>query len=160
MKSSSICRAGNLALFVLFALCKAESAYSCSCIGSKETPNRVRAWAEDLFRHSQNIILVRATRVVSVGERHEQAELMVVRSWKGPYKRGSIVHSDTAGIGEGMCDSTILVGQLYLATFASEPFPITGCPDDFVLTDLENLYLNWGAHQKWPNNRIERTHEP
>jgi len=142
--------------FVLSACAWSSPALACSCFEVKERASHVRAWVEEAFRSYSNVVLVRATRVTSVGADHEQAVLEVVKSWKGSYTVGSVVHSDTAGIGGGMCDMSIEVGESYLAIFESEPIAINGCPSSFVLTRLEEKYLDRYSRKR-PNKSLERT---
>ena len=147
-----------LVALTLVACAWSAPAFSCSCFESKERASHVRAWVKEAFRSSSNIVLVRATKVTTVGEDHEQAILEVVEFWKGAYPVGSVVISDTEGIGGGMCDMSIRVGESYLAFFESEPISISGCPSSFVLTKLEEKYLNRYARKR-PNKSLERTRE-
>ena len=128
-------------LVALPMMAYSSSAMSCSCIASKETAKNVREYIQALYDVGKNVVLLRAIKVTKVGDDREQAELLVVESWKGRYSIGDVVRSDTSALGAGMCDSPIGVGEEILMAFASEPVRIAGCPDAFVLTKLERKYL-------------------
>jgi hypothetical protein len=134
------------------------SASACSCIKVKERPAEVRAWARGLFSNPVNIVLVRATSVVSVGDFREQANLEVVDSWKGTYEVGSFIRSDTADVRGGMCEMSLKVGELYLAIFESEPITIAGCRVDGGVTKLQRKHLDELAGKR-PNKSLERTRD-
>jgi hypothetical protein len=123
------------------------SAVSCSCVSSKETAREVRGRIQAYYG-AENVVLLRATKVIEVGDSHEQAELRVVESWKGGYSVGDIVRSDTSNIGWGMCDSPIRVGEEILMVFSAEPVRISGCPSDFVLTAMQRKFLKRLAPKK------------
>jgi hypothetical protein len=132
------------------------TANACSCIKVKERPEEVRAWAKRLFSSPGNIVLVRATSVVTVGDFREQANLEVVDSWKGTYPVGSVVRSDTMDVRGGMCEMSLKVGELYLAIFESEPISVAGCPVDGGVTKLQRKYLDELAGKR-PNKSLGRT---
>jgi hypothetical protein len=129
-----------LAVIALLCAMYAPPVVACSCVGSKETDRSAREYVRRLFT-LENVILVRATDVTRVTEDREIARLVVVKSWKGRYLRGDSLTSDTSGIGGGMCDAPIRVGQEILVAFNTEPVRINGCPSDFELTPLELEYL-------------------
>jgi hypothetical protein len=119
-----------------------NTADACSCIKVKETPAEVQAWANRIFAHPGNIVLVRATAVVPVAESHEQAKLEVIHSWKGAYRAGSFIRSDTKDVGGGMCGMSLKVGDLFLAIFETEPIRIAGCRVDGGVTQLQREHLD------------------
>jgi hypothetical protein len=129
----------TIALFVVAM--HSPFANACSCVHQAESADRVRARISALFEYHQNVLVVRAVEVFTVQPFHEKAKLVVVRSYKGDLKAGDVIQSDTDGIGGGMCDSSIGVGEEILVAFDAQPIRINGCPDDFQLTPLERKYL-------------------
>jgi hypothetical protein len=143
-------------LLVLGYLPTAASA--CSCVKVEERPAEVQAWAKRIFSEARNIVLVRATSVVSVWRFREQVKLEVVESWKGTYSVGSFIRSDTLDVRGGMCEMSLKVGEMYLAVFESEPIRIAGCPVDGGVSELQRKQLDELAG-KPPNKSLERTRE-
>jgi hypothetical protein len=124
------------------------TASACSCVKVKETPATVRAWAERIFSYPGNIVLLRVTSVASREGFREQLNLEVVDAWKGSYAVGSVVRSDTADVRGGMCEMSLVVGELYLAVFEAEPITIGGCRVDGGVTELQRKHLDRFADRR------------
>lgn len=131
-----------------------NSAIACSCISSKETQNGVRLYVRELYDNAENIVRVRVLKVTEVGDRHQQAELQIIESWKGRFSLGDVIRSDTSDTEGGMCDVSVGAGEEIFLVFDTEPVRINGCPGDLVLSKLERRYLN-RLRPKRPKRRGE-----
>ena len=80
---------------------------ACSCVKGEETDKSAREYVSSLLRIYPNVVVLKVVEVTDVGPNHERAKLVVIESWKGKYNPGDIVHSDTSGIGGGMCESSV-----------------------------------------------------
>jgi hypothetical protein len=134
------------------------TASACSCVKVKETPAKVRAWAERIFGYPGNIVLLRVTSVAELDGFREKLNLEVVDSWKGSYAVGSVVRSDTADVRGGMCEMSLKVGELYLAVFEAEPITIGGCRVDGGVTTLQREHLDRMAAER-SGKSVERKRE-
>lgn len=135
-------------LFVLVAssILLSEAAHACSCIESVHKTYRDRQDREEMqsvWKFADTIVLVRTLSATS-DERHDsqRATLLVVRAWKGPYKKGDRIESYTDGIGGGMCDSEVPEFNPFLLYFSGTTAHINGCPSSFVLTSIKSRELD------------------
>ena len=114
---------------------------ACSCVKGEETDKSAREYVNSLLRIYPNVVVLKVVEVTDLGPNHERAKLVVIESWKGKYNPGDIVHSDTSGIGGGMCESSVRETrqQEFLYAFETEPMEIAGC--GFEYTERQRKYL-------------------
>jgi hypothetical protein len=124
------------------SILSSKPAAACSCFHIEYSRKEIRKHLKDAWAYAKNIVLVRGVEstVSEKGDR-ERAILVVVRVWKGAYKVGDKIHSDTSEIGGGMCGSPVPVGEFPLF-FNDEPVTINGCPGSFELSAVEESELN------------------
>ena len=137
-----------LLVLIAPAILLSDAALACSCIESSTTSKQARdrkdrEWMQEIWTYADTIVLVR-TLAASPGNHRdsEHATLLVVRAWKGPYKKGDHIESFTEGIGGGMCDSSVPTFNPFLLYFHGPDAHINGCPSDFVPTSAKSGELD------------------
>jgi hypothetical protein len=127
---------------------------ACSCVGMKRTRKEIREIMAVYWEGSDNIVLVRTLEESHTEDWDRQrATLVVEKVWKGTYRVGDKIRSDTQAIGAGMCDAPVPLRQSFPLFFGKEPVRISGCPSDFELTEVERRELNRLAAKDRANNR-------
>ena len=124
------------------AILLSDAARACSCIASSTTPKQEREWMQQAWEYADTIVLVRTLTASTSKDRDSQhATLLVVRAWKGPYKKGDHIESYTEEIGSGLCASPVPAFNPFLLYFKGAAH-INGCDSDFVPTPTKSGELD------------------
>jgi hypothetical protein len=144
LKGFNYCGAVFIGITGVIALMFSNVSTACSCVegNGKPDPRQVKEDVIQALAELDNVVLLRAVSVKNVAEYHQQATLLVVKSWKGKYRVGQRLRSDTPDIGGGDCSTRVRVGSEWIQVVRFEPIVVRGCPGMFRVSRMELRYFD------------------